>query len=361
MNPQLPYLLALHRGLNLTFPRFKVLQKHFQNDWEAVLKASEKEIQTLNLDVHAKKKWGNLKKMCPQKEIDLLIKSKAQAAIYGELNYPSSLLPIHTPPVLLFYKGESLHHPQNIALVGSRKISPYSQSLLEKIVPTLVQNNFQIVSGLALGVDKQAHVQTLKNKGKTLAVLGCGIDTIYPSHHTKLAEEIIKTGGTIVSEFLPQTQARPENFPIRNRIIAGLSKGIVVIQANQKSGSIITAHQALEQGKEVMTFPGSIFHEGSAGCHTLIKKGEAALVESVEDIFNCLNIIPSLQKNPSLQISQTESELLQLFQKQQSWSFEDLLKETTHNKASLISLLTILEMKHQIYKSERNEYQVRSS
>lgn len=357
MNPHIPYLLALHRAINLTFPRFKVLQKHFKNNWEEVFKASEKEIQTLSLDIHVKNKWNKIKNTCPNKEEDLLKKSKANATLYGDANYPAPLIPLHSPPVLLFYKGESLHHGQNIAVVGSRKISSYSQTILEKIIPSLIQNNFQIVSGLALGVDKQAHVQTLKNQGKTLAVLGCGIDTIYPGCHTHLAEEIIQKGGTLVSEFLPQTEARPENFPIRNRIIAGLSQGVLVIQAHQKSGSIITAHQALEQGKEVMTFPGSIFHEGSLGCHQLIKKGEAALVESVEDIFACLNITPSRQNLLSFQLSQNESEILQLFQSQQIWSFEALLKEWGKEKPNLISILTTLEMKNQLYKNEKGQYQ----
>lgn len=357
MNPQLHYLLALHRAINLTFPRFKILQKHFDNNWEKVFQASEKEIQSLPLDIHAKNKWANTKKTCPQKEQDLFENSKAHATLYGDANYPASLLTISSPPVLLFYKGNSLHHGQNLAIIGSRKISSYSQNILEKIIPPLVQNNFQIISGLALGVDKQAHVQTLKAKGKTLAVLGCGIDTVYPSTHTRLAEEIVEKGGTLVSEFLPQTQARPENFPIRNRIIAGLSRGVIVIQANQKSGSIITAHQALEQGKEVMTFPGSIFSPGCQGCHQLIKKGESALVESVEDIFECLNVTPSHIKLFPEKLSEEESKLLQLFQTQKIWTYEDLLKESGKDRSTLTSLLTKLEMKHQVHRTEIGEYQ----
>ena len=358
MNPQLAYLLAIHRGINITFPRFKELQKHFNNNWEAVFKSSFKEIESLNLDVHAKRKWHKLKDQNPEKEMEKLLKSKAQAVIYGDPNYPTALLTIPSPPVILFYKGSSLHHNLNLAIVGSRKISLYSKNVIDQIIPPLIKEDIQIVSGLALGVDKYAHQQALKNKGKTLAVLGCGIDTIYPVAHTSLAKEILESGGTIVSEFLPGTEARPENFPIRNRIVSGLSKGVLVVQANQKSGSIITAHQGLEQGKEIMTIPGSVFQEGSAGCHNLIKKGEAALITNSEDIFNILNVIPNKKAINQNILSKEEREILKLFQNQQNLPLEEIIKRIQKPKNLIISTLMLLEMKNIIHLSQNHEYEV---
>ncbi len=200
-------------------------------------------------------------------------------------DYPALLREIDTPPALLFVKGNAniLNLPQ-IAIVGSRHHSTAGQQNARAFARHLAGSGFTITSGLALGIDGAAHQGALET-GNTIAVLGTGVDVIYPRRHQALYEDIIAKGGAIVSEFPPGTPARAGNFPQRNRIISGLSLGVLVIEAALKSGSLITARLAMEQGREVFTIPGSIHNPSAKGCHQLIKQG-AALVETGDDIIN---------------------------------------------------------------------------
>lgn len=199
--------------------------------------------------------------------------------------YPALLKEINTAPPLLFIKGNvELLGLQQIAMVGSRNPTHYGKEIANKFAKELANYHFVITSGLALGIDAVSHKGALQVKGKTLAVMGASLEQIYPKTHQSLAIEIIEKGGALVSEFPIGTPPLPENFPRRNRIISGLSKGVVVIEAALRSGSLITAHLANEQGREVFAVPGSIHNPVSRGCHALIKQG-AKLVECVEDII----------------------------------------------------------------------------
>ncbi|WP_354622929.1 DNA-processing protein DprA [Psychromonas sp. MME2] len=211
-------------------------------------------------------------------------------------DYPEQLKEINNPPLLLYLQGDItlLKEPQ-IALVGSRKCTPYGQQKAYQFGADLSRCGFTITSGLALGVDGFAHQGALSQQGKTIAVLGTGLDNIYPKRHIKLAKEIIDKG-LLVSEFWPTAAAFPSNFPRRNRIISGLSLGTFVIEASLRSGSLITARYALEQNRDVYALPGSIDNPEASGCHHLIQQG-AKLVINCEDICNeykeCLTLIPS--------------------------------------------------------------------
>lgn len=198
--------------------------------------------------------------------------------------YPDLLRQIKRPPPLLYVAGDPalLNFPQ-IAIVGSRSPSPNGRSAATEFAAELAGGGFTITSGLALGVDACAHKGALSVYGRTIAVLGTGIDTIYPSRNKDLAKEIIDKGGAIVSEFPLGTSALPANFPQRNRIISGLSCGTLIVEAALRSGSLITARYALQQNREVFAIPGSIHSPVSRGCHALIKDG-AKLVETAEDI-----------------------------------------------------------------------------
>jgi DNA processing protein len=209
-------------------------------------------------------------------------------------SYPDALRQIYDPPLFLFVRG-SLEERDAlaVAIVGSRASSPYGRQMTAGISEGLVRAGLTIVSGLARGIDAAAHAAALAAGGRTIAVLGCGIDVVYPSEHHQLQMRIVKNGA-VVSEFPPGTPPDAENFPSRNRIISGLSLGTVVVEATEKSGSLITAEHALEQGREVFAVPGPVGAR-SRGPHQLIRQG-ATLVEGAADIL--CEIIPHLREEP---------------------------------------------------------------
>lgn len=201
--------------------------------------------------------------------------------------YPALLREITVPPPILFVRGESswLSMPQ-VAVVGSRNATPQGIRNAENFSRHLAAGGFVVTSGLALGIDGAAHRGALQS-GKTLAVLGAGVDVIYPRQHAEIYNKIIEGGGAVISEFLPGSSPLPSHFPRRNRLISGLSSGVLVVEAALKSGSLITARYALEQNREVFAIPGSIHSPLSRGNHLLIRQG-ATLVESAQEIVGQL-------------------------------------------------------------------------
>lgn len=203
---------------------------------------------------------------------------------YDQSTYPELLREISSPPLILFCRGNSkiLHSPQ-IAVVGSRNPTLQGKETARTLCSELASVGWTITSGLAMGIDAASHQGAIEKNGNTLAVLGTGINILYPRRNQGLAMQILEHGGCLVSEFAPGIPPRPENFPRRNRIVSGLSFGALVIEAAIKSGSLITARYALEQNREVFALPGNINNPLARGCHYLIKQG-AKLVETAKDI-----------------------------------------------------------------------------
>ncbi len=208
--------------------------------------------------------------------------------MWDQSDYPALLKEIADPPPLLFVRGDPsvLESPQ-IAVVGSRRASPPGLDNARAFARSLAAAGFAITSGLALGVDGAAHQGALEVGGHTIGVLGTGLEKLYPQKHRALAQAIVERKGALVSEFPLDAQAQPGNFPRRNRIISGLSLGVLVIEASPASGSLITARLAAEHGREVWALPGSIHHPGARGCHQLIRDG-AQLVETIDHILEGL-------------------------------------------------------------------------
>ncbi len=199
--------------------------------------------------------------------------------------YPRLLKQIYDPPRRLYILGDlKAEEKYPLAVVGTRNASDYGKRTTNYFVDALSRAGLTIISGLALGIDGLAHQATLGVKGKTIAVLGSGLNVVYPSAHKKLFQQIIEAGGAVISEYPPETKPNKQSFPARNRIIAGLSLGVLVIEAPEKSGALITARAALEQGREVFAIPGDIYSRNSAGTNKLIEMG-AKPVTKPEDIL----------------------------------------------------------------------------
>lgn len=202
--------------------------------------------------------------------------------------YPSKLRNMYDKPAILFAKGNiKLLKMNSVAIVGCRKCSLYGAKIAQKIGYELSKENICVISGFAKGIDKFSHIGALEAKGNTIAVIGCGLDYIYPYENKNLYERIINNNGLIITEYIIGTKPDKMNFPARNRIISGLSDGIVVVEAQEKSGALITSDFGLEQGKEIFAVPGNIDNYNSVGTNELIRDG-ANMVTSYEDIINVL-------------------------------------------------------------------------
>lgn len=288
------------------------------------------------------------KKVNPLEEIKRASELGAKIITFEDKDYPRLLAEIYDPPPVLYSLGEiSVLNQKSVAIVGTRKPTAYGRKIAEQMGGELAEFNINVVSGLARGIDACAHRGALKAGGPTTAVLGCGIDVVYPPENYEIMKEIIKAG-CVVSSFPIGTRPLASNFPARNRIISGTSLGTVVIEAAEKSGSLITADFALEQGREVFAVPGSVFSPYSRGTHKLIKQG-AKLVENVNDILEELNL--KLKSDSSMKtsfdiagIGQEEIEVLNLVD-YHPVSLEFLVQKTGKSPQEISAVITRLQLK----------------
>ncbi len=266
---------------NVTFCR---LLHHFQSP-EEVFQATPEELATVRgiSPAAAAQIRSHDYREAAQRECAALHRTGGRIVDFLSEEYPKILLEIPDFPPFLYVRGELRSAECSIAVVGSRRASFSGQSITERLSHDLARRGITVVSGMARGIDSAAHRGALKGGGRTIAVLGSGVDILYPPESRKLREEVAAQGA-VISEFPLGTAPLAENFPRRNRIISGLSRGVLVVEAVEKSGSLITARYALEQGREVFAVPGNISYPGSRGPNRLIKEG-AALVEDVEDII----------------------------------------------------------------------------
>ena len=232
-------------------------------------------------------------------ELDHAKESGAKVIVPGDAEYPRRLLEIYDPPLVLYLKGSSeVIDKPGIAIVGTRHPTPYGTGIAERLACDLAARGLVVFSGMARGIDTAAHRGALAGHGPTVAIWGTGIDEVYPKENRKIADQILASGGAILTEFPLGTFPAPQNFPIRNRIISGISIGVLVIEAGEFSGTRVTARCALEQAREVFAVPGNVTNKLSWGPNTLIKQG-AALVATWEDVWEALPTDVRLSLTPS--------------------------------------------------------------
>lgn len=346
MSDQLVYWLGFSRVPGIGPARLQSLLDYY-DDIETAWQADLNELRTVGLDRRTIESLAKTRReLNLTAELDQLVKKQISVLTWSSPDYPSLLRNIADPPIVLYVKGQlTVEDDWAVAVVGTRRATNYGLECTRRLTKGLVDSGVTVVSGLAYGIDTEAHTTAVKAKGRTVAVLGCGVDIIYPAQNRKLSEAIVETGA-LISEYPPGTKPEASHFPRRNRIISGLSLGVLVIEGHIKSGAGITARCALDQGRDVFAVPGSILRKSSAGPNYLIQNG-AKLVVEVNDILEELNLnmLPQQAEARTL-IPENEAEALLLTHLSAEPLHIDELGQLTNLTASEIaSTLTVMELK----------------
>ena len=326
--------------------KLSLLEAYF-GDLGRAWHASVDELMSAGLDAKLAKTMTTLRSQISlDTELEKLERHKVKVITGDDPSYPRRLKEIYDYPPLLYVRGTLIPEDEwAIAVVGTRRASIYGRQVTEEIVADLVRNKITIISGLAKGIDSIAHRTALEAGGRTIAVAGCGLDMVYPSDHVALARQIIEQGA-LISEFPLGTRPKAEHFPQRNRIISGMSLGVLVVEAGEKSGAMITAHWALEQNRDVFAVPGSVFSPASKGTNRLIQEG-AKLVRNYTDILEELNLAmmpQQLEMKELVPTTDTESQLLGCLSKEAT-HIDDICRHSGLPIAAVSSTLTMLELK----------------
>jgi len=310
-------------------------------------------------------------KIDPDTEMEKLEKHHVRVLTCKDTDYPKRLKEIYDYPPVIYIKGSLLPEDEwCLAVVGTRRVTVYGKQITEEIVTDLAQNKITIVSGLAKGIDTVAHRSALNAGGRTLAVFASGLDIIYPAENEKLARDIMEHGA-IISEYPIGAKPRAENFPRRNRILSGLSLGVLVTEADEDSGALITARDALEQNREVFAIPGSILSPASRGTNHIIQAGEAKLVRTYTDILEELNLTTvarQMEMRELLPDTETESLLITQLGAEPS-HIDEVCRKSGLPAATVSSTLAMMELKglvkqvgtmnYVLSREMRQEYKVR--
>ncbi|HML20786.1 MAG TPA: DNA-processing protein DprA [Aggregatilinea sp.] len=339
--------------------RLRALQSYF-GDLEPAWTASERDLLAAGLDRRTISSFLQARNSIQLDQLsDDLDRIGAAALTLDDADYPALLRELPDAPPVLYIKGIVLDMDRwAVAFVGTRRATVYGRDVTRELIEPLVHAGITIVSGLALGIDAAAHKAALDAGGRTLAVLGCGIDMVYPPEHRHLAAEIVQNGA-LVTEFPPGTQPEGKNFPVRNRTISGLSLGVVVVEAPESSGALLTADIAAEQGRDVFAVPGNITARTSRGTNRLIQSG-AKLVNCAEDIMDELNLTRS-----AVEVSTTVREIAPADETEQALlayldsepvHIDDLCQRTGLPITRVSSALALMELKGMVSRQEGMSY-----
>jgi DNA processing protein len=356
MNQETKYYNAINQVPQIGPKRFQRLLDYF-GSMEQVWQASFLELEKAGLEKRIIEDFiAHRQKINPDQEIEKVTKENIEIIISNEAEYPKQLKEIYNHPAILYVRGSFQKSDElSLAVVGARKYSPYGKQVVSSLVSDLARTGITIVSGLALGIDALSHWATLKNNGRTIAVLGSGIDqkSIHPATNWNLAQEIISSGGMIVSEYPIGTFPLKHHFPNRNRLISGLSLGVLVIEASQKSGALITANYALEQNREVFSVPGNIFSSVSQGTNKLVKMG-AKTATCADDILEELNLHSSAVSQNKIKVDKEiipdtiEEEKILNHLSNEPIHIDKLIKLCEMDASLVNSTLTLMEIKGKV-------------
>jgi DNA processing protein len=369
-NSELQYWVGFNILPGIGRVKFSQLEAHFGN-LEKAWKAGPADLRQAGLDANTIRAIENWRpKVDLDSEMERLNKSGVQALTFHDAKYPSRLKEIYDYPPLIYVKGELISADDYcLSVVGTRRATLYGKQVAQEITADLARNNITVVSGLARGIDTIAHRAALEAGGRTLAIYACGLDTVYPAENASLAKSIIDQGA-LISEYPLGAKPRPDNFPRRNRIMSGMSLGVLVIEADEASGAIITAHMAIEQNREVFAIPGSILSPMSRGANRLIQEG-AKLVRNCTDILEELNLTASVYQLEMKEIvpsSETETLLLKQLSAEPV-HIDHVCQASGLPTSTVSSTLAMMELKGKVRqisamnyvlaREERTEYKVR--
>jgi len=343
---ELKYWVAFNRIPGIGRVRCSLLHKHFgalEHAWEA----APAELRAAGLEPRVVQQIAAQRPTIdPDAEMERLEQFGIRALIWDDASYPPRLKEIYDPPPVLYVRGQLTEGDEwAVAVVGTRRPTPYGRQVAEEMAFGLASNRICVVSGLARGIDAIAHRAALEAGGRSIAVLACGLDIVYPPEHAALAREIIERGA-LVSDYALGTQPRGDYFPRRNRIMSGLSLGVLVVEGDVKSGAMITARLALEQDRDVFAVPGSIFSPQSRGTNSLIQEG-AKLVQRVDDILEELNLtmVPQqIEMKELIPATDTEAALLRHISKEPV-HIDQVCRDSGLPVATVSSVLAMLELK----------------
>ncbi|MFC1897933.1 DNA-processing protein DprA [Chloroflexota bacterium] len=326
--------------------RFSQLENHFTS-LENARQAGPAELKQAGLDSGSIRAITSRRpEISLEAEMEKLDRYGVKALTWHDENYPSRLKEIYDYPPLIYVRGSLLPEDEwCLAVVGTRRATVYGRQVTEEIVTGLAQSKITIVSGLAKGIDTVAHHSALAAGGRSIAIFACGLDTVYPSENADLARRIMQQGA-LISEYPLGTRPRADNFPRRNRIMSGLSLGVLVVEAGQTSGALITAHMALEQNREVFAVPGSILSPASSGTNRLIQEG-AKLVHSYSDILEELNltaIAHQMELKEVVPASDTESLLVKQLRAEPT-HIDEVCRSSGLPMSAVSSTLAMMELK----------------
>jgi len=356
MNNALLHQLALTLVPNIGPVQARTLVDHF-GEPSTIFKAKKSALESLEGigEVRARsiKSFADFKRA--EEELAFIEKYKITPLFITNPLYPQRLLHCYDPPTMLYYRGKAnLNTDKIIAIVGTRSKTDYGRQLTENLLADLKEQQVLVISGLALGIDAIAHKAALKYALPTIAVVAHGLDKIYPPEHTVLAKDIIKQQGGLLTEFRSKTKPDKHNFPSRNRIVAGMSDAVVVIETDIKGGSMITAELANGYNKDVFAFPGRTSDNKSAGCNYLIKNNKAILATGAQDIIDTLgwaeknNQLKKVQKELFIQLSDEEKRIVDLLSEKETTAIDELRIKSNLNASTVAAVILNLELQNVI-------------